>query len=747
MSLDTHSFEFGEFLLDTKEKVLLRGGKPLSITPKAFELLCVLIDKHGHLIEKNELIKAVWADSFVEDGNLTFTIRLLRKALGDDAKNPSFIETVPKRGYRFIADVKCIEAEKIVTPDNFNETNFVNLHLPPNHPFDINHTETNSSNAVSDVKSLSAPRSADTLAKLHINKYFRLTALFSIIVLVAFFAFRYARNKDAKISAPILSAPFAAEKLSASGKVFNAIISPDGKNVIYTNGFYGKQSVWLRELESGNNIEIIPPSDDFYAGLALSPDGNFLYFSRRTKFVEGQADIYRVSIFGGVPVKIINQTQGWISISPDGVKISFVRCDRREDEFCSLWIADSLDGKNEKKLLSRPRPVRIGDNKFSPDGKSIVFAVGQSENQANEFGLAEVDVESRTERELTKEKFFDIKSLEWLPDKSGLLLTASRIPNQNFRIWQISAATGGVQPLTKDSESYAVLSLDKAANRLVSTQFKPDFHLYLRNMENPSRGKVLVDAKKVAFAPHGKIIFSSEMSGNEEIWSINADGSEQRQLTNDAADDSVPLAAPNNNWIFFTSNRTGKVQIWRMNADGSSQTQITQTEGGFPIFVSPDGNWLYYQHGLDRTLWRVSTNGGQEQLIFDKRSDRFAFSPDGLQFAFPENQGEESTLTIVSLSTGNPIKIFHLADGKSKLLELAWMPDGKSIMYTSANNDFQNNILWLQPLDGKIPRQVAALGNEEMFKVSGFAIAPDGKSFAVVQGNWKHDAVLLKGLK
>ncbi len=111
MSLETQSFEFGEFLLDAKEKVLLCEGKPLSITPKAFELLCALIGKHGQLIEKNELMTAVWADSFVEEGNLTFTIRLLRKALGDDAQNPRFIETVPKRGYRFIAEVKEISVE------------------------------------------------------------------------------------------------------------------------------------------------------------------------------------------------------------------------------------------------------------------------------------------------------------------------------------------------------------------------------------------------------------------------------------------------------------------------------------------------------------------------------------------------------------------------------------------------------------------------------------------------------------
>ncbi len=119
MLLETHNFEFGEFLLDAKEKVLLRDGKPLSITPKAFQLLFVLLENHGHLVEKDELMKSVWADSFVEEGNITFTIGLLRKLLGDDTKNSRFIETVPKRGYRFIADVRRVEAkdEKFGTAD------------------------------------------------------------------------------------------------------------------------------------------------------------------------------------------------------------------------------------------------------------------------------------------------------------------------------------------------------------------------------------------------------------------------------------------------------------------------------------------------------------------------------------------------------------------------------------------------------------------------------------------------------
>lgn len=716
MSLETNNFEFGEFLLDPREKVLLHNSKPLSITPKTFQLLLVLVKNHGHLVEKDELMKAVWAGSFVEESNLTYTMRLLRVALNDSKRNPRFIETVPRRGYRFIAAVAEI-SPKIEPKNGAAEAAF----------------RKNESSA--DVSSKS-------------RKY--LVPILIIAVLLAgtiVIGSWYGRGKTDESAASILSASFASEKLSTTGKVLQAVISPDGKNVIYINGNRReKQSIWLRQLASGSNIEIIPPSDDLYLGLAISPANDFLYFARKPKYAERQADLYRVSVFGGIPEKIVGDAQGWISISPDGEKISFVRCYYLEQENCALWIADSADGKNERKLVSRPRPLRIGDNRFAPDGKSIAFAVGQSRNQANEFGLAEVDIESGAEREFSGEKFFNIKSLAWLPSKSGLLITASRIPNKNFLIWQVSATSAAV-PLTKDAEVYSALSLDKNASVLVSTQIKQDFRLHLYQAEySLAAPRVLADAETIAFTPSGSIIFSSLMTGNDEVWSINADGSGQKQLTNNAADDYAPIVSPSDNSIFFASNRTGEVHVWRMNADGSNQTQITFKEGGFPRLVSADGKWIYYHHGLDRTLWRAATEGGKEQLILSKKKHSFALSPDGLQAAFFEKQDAENRLAVVSLADGQTIKTFKFDVANPKLVKVVWSADGKYLAYVLADGEFQNNTLWFQPLDQISPQKIADLGNEEVFG-DGFALSPDGKSFAVVQGGWRHDAVLLKGLR
>src|SRR6266853_1682236 len=103
---DNHLYEFGPFRLDLSERQLFRDGKPVSLTPKAFETLVMLVMKRGHIVEKDDLLKEVWNDTFVEEANISRHVWTLRKTLGENENGQSYIETVPKRGYRFLANVQ-----------------------------------------------------------------------------------------------------------------------------------------------------------------------------------------------------------------------------------------------------------------------------------------------------------------------------------------------------------------------------------------------------------------------------------------------------------------------------------------------------------------------------------------------------------------------------------------------------------------------------------------------------------------
>src|SRR5262245_66687670 len=107
-----HLYEFGPFRLDVAERLLLRDSESVALTPKAFDLLLALVEHHGHLLEKEELMKLVWPDTFVEEANLSYNISLIRKSLGDGENGQRYIETVPKRGYRFVAQVMEMGAEQ-----------------------------------------------------------------------------------------------------------------------------------------------------------------------------------------------------------------------------------------------------------------------------------------------------------------------------------------------------------------------------------------------------------------------------------------------------------------------------------------------------------------------------------------------------------------------------------------------------------------------------------------------------------
>src|SRR4030095_15998614 len=104
-SLSGHIHRFSDFTIDIEQKVLLRGGKAIPIAPKVFETLLALVENHGRIVLKEELMKRLWPDTFVEESNLTFNIQQLRKSLGDNAREPLYIETIPRRGYRFMAKI------------------------------------------------------------------------------------------------------------------------------------------------------------------------------------------------------------------------------------------------------------------------------------------------------------------------------------------------------------------------------------------------------------------------------------------------------------------------------------------------------------------------------------------------------------------------------------------------------------------------------------------------------------------
>lgn len=695
-------YDFGEFRLDVSEKVLLHDGESVYLTPKVFQTLLILVENAGRLVERDELMTEIWGDRFVEESNLTYNIKMLRKAFGDSPVNPRFIQTVPRRGYRFIAEVKKnfpVEEVKISPPADAAVKRFSpqrSLILPA---------------AALGILLLGAIVGASWRGKIGI----------------------FARDSEA----PVLKARFQAEKLTHSGAVHYAAVSPDGKTAAYVDRTGDKQGIWLRNLETSTNTSLIAPDDFHYFGINFAHSGEQIYFVRRPIADNAPSGVYRVSVAGGEPEKILDRAQGWFSLSPDDRLISYVRNAENGEESSALFVADAGDGANERRVAVRTKPYFIRDNQFAPDGESIAFAAGQSGSGGNDFRLMRVDLETGAETEISQKTFFIIQNLEWLPEAETLLITASETMSAKAGVWRVNALSGETEPLTDDANSYTKISLNRAADKIIAIESGNNYRLsFASNFASP---QMLTPARAVAFAPDGKLFYSTNEG---DIWSINADGSDQRQLTNHPLSDFDPYVSPDNLWVYFTSNRTGANQIWRMRAaDGSEQTQITKKEGGYPCFVSPDGRWIYYESGLRQTLWRAATDGSEEIQISDRKLYAPAVSPDGNLAAY-FFLDKEWKIGVMNIADGNQIKVLNYADGESPAVALEWANDNQTLYFIAKPEN--RNLLWRQRLDEARAQFVADLGDEQ---IADFALAPDGKGFAYARGAWRHDAVLISGLK
>jgi len=282
---------------------------------------------------------------------------------------------------------------------------------------------------------------------------------------------------------------------------------------------------------------------------------------------------------------------------------------------------------------------------------------------------------------------------------------------------------------------------------MVATQIVADFNLSVADFASPGNFHTTVSSvsENAAFTASGKILYSTSTNGQRDVFVMNADGTQQRQLTYNSFDDFHSRASRDEKYIFFTSNRSGDAQVWRMNSDGSGQIQITQKEGGFPLFVMPDGKTLFYWSALNRNLWKVSVDGGDETLFFDKRIFAQAFSADGKNFAYfyqDKEQNNAFKIAVMSVETKQIINSFNQFDETPVPVQIAWAPDGKSIFYAAAAES--RLALWQQQLNDKTPQKIADLGSKEIMD---FSLSPAGDKFVLVSGEWKRYASLLKGFK
>ena len=697
-------YRFGDFIVDTDQKVLLRQDKALPLTPKLFETLLILVENSGRIVQKEQFMERLWPHTFVEEANLTSNIQQLRKSLGDNARQPRYIETVTKRGYRFIANVQRMEAANS----------------------DIN-----------DSPSLTAIPAGVTVRKQQKRKVAIALATAAVVVAFGGFAFwRFSHASSKHLGDLVATLPLKIERLTASGQSRSAAISPNGRYVAYTQMVEGRYSIWIRQLTTNTNSEIVSPSDNII-GMAFSHSGEYLYF------VKGDPSaLYRVSLSGDVPIKILDRLEGKFSLSPDDSRIAFIRVSTNSNgqQEHALIIANS-DGTNERKLLSRQYPDKLDAPAWSPDGESIVCAYGNSAGGGQGVSLVEVKAVDGTMRELSSEKFFNIAKIVWLPHKTGLIMSAGKKSEGYRQLWRVSYPSLQFTEITAGLNSFSDLSLTSNGDKVVASQSTRAFDLWVgatRESENLKKITAVMD--KFCWTPDGRLVYSLNTIGNVDLWVMRPDGQEQKQLTLNSATNDAPTITRDGRYIVFISNRGGAFQVWRMQIDGSDPVPLTNGGGkNFPA-ISPEGKWVLYNTTDDWQLWRVSIDGGESTRLSDSYALFPSISPDGKMIACLGRSDSKAVLRILPFDGGAPLKTFDLAAPTFSGNRIQWTRDGKAVIYGTELDGVTS--LFRQPLSGGEPSLVMKFEDE----LADFSYSHDGQSLAVARGGWQHDIVLIRDL-
>jgi Tol biopolymer transport system component len=545
-------------------------------------------------------------------------------------------------------------------------------------------------------------------------------------------------------------------RLTNSGNAIDARISPDGKYLVYVLSDRSRQSLYIRQVSTANDKEIVPPAPVGYFGITFSPDGTELYYATKANLSEGT--LYRIPVLGGIPVKVLERIDAPVSFSPDGKQFALIRGNYPNQGESAIVIANVGGGERDlvvKKMPERFYPIFFTGPSWSPDGKVIAASVSTvgGRTKVTSFSVAD-----GSEKDLTPDSWSFASRVEWMPDMSGLLVVAGDSP-VSAMLWYINYPDGSTRRITNDLNSYRTIALTQDGKKLATVQSQGLVNLWVvpegdvKKAVRLPTGNVssffTSTGSNVAWAPDGRIVYVSNEGGNADVWIANPDGSNRKQLTAGSTTDVSPVVTADGRYVVFVSWETNKRSVWRMNIDGSNPVRLTSgLAESFPS-LSPDGRWVIYSaiDGPKPTLWKVSIDGGTPVRLIDHTAATSAVSPDGrsIAFSYPESLdpfAPPNRIAVIPFAGGPIEKVFEVPAIGTVLSVTQWSHDGKSILYSVTSSNVTN--IWSQPIDGGPAKQVTDFKDLLM---TGFAWSQDGKQLACTRGSLLRDAILVTDLK
>lgn len=729
---------FGVFELDPRAQELRKQGVKIKLQDQPFQLLQILLENPGEVVTREEVRKRVWpSGTFVDfEGGVYNAVKRLREALGDSAERPQFIETLPRKGYRFIASTNgAANREPTLRSGELAKE------------LEVVHRATGwAATGAFGRETGEGQRGAS---------WYRRLALTAGVALLLVGVVAYKMIPKATKPRGTLTVT----RLTHSGNVRQAAISPDGKYAAYfqSEKGYAGWSLWLQQIATSTRIQLLLPDSGKPAGdegLRFSPDGGYLYYTR----IEPNSSthtLYRVSVLGGTPERLLANVPPRFALSPDGRSVAHLSSDP-QDERTTLVVV-SINGSNEKVIAKVPqRDAGFSDPTWSHDGKLLAVA----EYVPDETSLSHllvVPVDGGPGRRITSDEYRGIGEPEWLTDGTGLVATgvlSKLVSNEQFeyedrypQLWGFPYAGGSPHRITNDLFRYhGGSSVSADSSLLVTVASDLVSAIWVGPASDPDQARAVtplsghyVASKGLTWTGAGKIVYWTNASNAVDLIVMDADGGNPRPLPRDLPFTAHPDACSDGHTLLYTGAYANKCQVMRQDLDGGRPQPLVA--GRYPQ-CSPDSKWVvYYDNGENPIPRKISMEGGQPVPLTEHECRRAGISPDGKWVACVD---ETEKLAIIPFSGGKAVKLFDLPPTFDFIpdVPMRWTPNSQSLVYAVDAGGFDN--LWAQPVAGGPHRALTHFTSQRIYY---FAFSHDGKQIAIGRGTPSSDVVLISNFR
>jgi len=548
---------------------------------------------------------------------------------------------------------------------------------------------------------------------------------------------------------------FTISQITNNGKSSRAAISPDGKYILSELDDGGKASLWLRNIPTNSDTQVIAPADAIYNDLSFSRDGNYIYFIKSEGADQATRDLFRAPVLGGAPTLVIHDLDSNISFSSDGKRFAFMRDNNPDPGKFQLRTANA-DGSEEKMFAggSMEQASRVID--WMPTADKVAEVQYQQGNLLSVIAL--FDIASGQPKTIASFKDIYPTRMVWLPSGKELLVTALD-PSTSYLRHQIGVFSypgGQYHAITKDTNNYATLTVSADAKTLATIQQKIliNFSILPATAIGASAPNPYLTQEKdfSDFVWAGTEGFY--LSGHGNLEHVFADGSNKTVLLSSIGTSGMSFCPDGRSLILAWIGHGAEIStnLWRTDANGTGAVQLSFGKSDAGPACSPDSKWVYYHQSEGDKVMRVAVDGSAKPTDVPMPSiphsilndHRIAISPDGKFLAYPISVSEpgatlaRTKIVIVPVDANSGEKN-QIVDPDPRFdRQITFAPDGKALVYPIRANGVDN--LWLQPLDGSSGRQITNFPSE---LINAYHWSPDGKSVAILRGHTESDVVLL----